>query len=339
MLLWWVAASGLVQLLAGQSEAELKRYTFSERHMGSEFKLVFYAADEQTANRAARAAYDRIRQLDRIMSDYNPESELMRLCRTAGTGTKVEVSPDLAAVLAQSLAWSKRTEGAFDVTCGPLTSLWRRSKRKQELPSDDDIADAKSRFGDQFLELDVERRTVELKRERMKLDLGGIGAGYAADAALAVLKEHGILRAIIDASGDVIAGDPPPGEKGWRVGVAPPSADGPPRYYISLANGAITTSGDAFQFVELDGRRYSHIVDTQTGLGLTTPTSVTVFAQDGTTADALATCVTLLGPEKGLRLTEEIAGAAAIITQQVDGEVQTFTSKRWETLEFLPAPK
>src|SRR6185437_3752892 len=105
----------------------------------------------------------------------------------------------------------------------------------------------------------------------MRLDLGGIAMGYAVDEAMRVLREMGITRALLNASGDILAGDPPPGATGWKIGIAPlASKDGPPSRYVLLANAAVTTAGDAAQFVEIGGRRYSHIVDPHTGLGLST---------------------------------------------------------------------
>jgi thiamine biosynthesis lipoprotein len=148
----------------------------------------------------------------------------------------------------------------------------------------------------------------------MRLDLGGIAAGYAVDEALRVLNAHGITRAMVNGSGDIGVSDPPPGVQGWRIGIAPlEKPDAAPSRYLLLSNAAVTTSGDAFQFVEIGGQRYSHIVDPRTGLGLTDRSSVTVVARDCITADSLATAVSVLGPEKGLELIEATPGAAALI--------------------------
>ena len=168
----------------------------------------------------------------------------------------------------------------------------------------------------------------------MRLDLGGIAAGYAADEALTALNQKGVTRAMIDASGDIVVGDPPPGTEGWRIGIAPlTDPKGPPSRFLLLKNASVTTSGDAFQHVEFGGKRYSHIVDPRTGLGLTDQSSVTVVARDGTTADSLATAVSVLGPTRGLELIERTAGAAALIVRNVDGKLETRESRNLNEFE------
>jgi len=139
---------------------------------------------------------------------------------------------------------------------------------------------------------------------------------------------------MIDASGDIVVGDPPPGTEGWRIGIAPlTDPKGPPSRFLLLKNASVTTSGDAFQHVEFGGKRYSHIVDPRTGLGLTDQSSVTVVARDGTTADSLATAVSVLGPTRGLELIERTAGAAALIVRNVDGKLETRESRNLNEFE------
>ena len=166
----------------------------------------------------------------------------------------------------------------------------------------------------------------------MMLDLGGIAKGYAVDAAMAVLAKHGIDRALVAVAGDIALGSPPPGKDGWRVGIAPLTDNGPPTEYISLAHKAISTSGDTWQYVEIGGRRYSHLVDPKTGVGLTDHSSVTVIAPDATTADALASTVSVLGPTAGLALIDATPGAAAMVVRQPEGKLETHQSRRWNEI-------
>jgi thiamine biosynthesis lipoprotein len=316
-------------ILAAPTEGELTRFSFRQSHMGVPWEVVFYAADESTANIAAEAAYARIAELERVLSDYDPQSELSRLSESAGGGQPVAVSDDLWVVLQRSQQLSGRTEGAFDITVGPLVRLWRRARRQARLPVDDALCEARAAVGRQFLILNEETRTAELTRPEMRLDAGGIGMGYAVDEALKVLRRQGITRAMIDASGDIGVGDPPPGKEGWRIGIAPLRVDGPPSAYLTLAGAAVTTSGDAFQHVEIDGRRYSHIVDPRTGLGIEGRQAVTVVAPDCTAADSLATAACVLGPKEGLALIGATPGASALfVWQTVDG-VQTLASRCW----------
>jgi thiamine biosynthesis lipoprotein len=225
--------SWLVVSLAPGAEPALQRFTFTEPHMGTRFRLVLYAPDESTGNRAAQAAFRRVAELDGIMSDYRATSEIMQLCKKAG-GDPVPVSSELFAVLDRAQEVAQRTDGAFDVTIGPVVRLWRLARRTQRLPPADELAAARALVGWQLVKLDPKKRTVQLTRPGMLLDLGGIGKGYAADEVLAVLRKHNITRALIAAGGDVGVGDPPPGEPGWRVGIAPlDNPDQPPTRFPS----------------------------------------------------------------------------------------------------------
>jgi thiamine biosynthesis lipoprotein len=302
--------------------------------MGVPFKIILYAPNQETANAAFAAAFSRIAQLDRALSDYDPESELSRLSRTAPSEVGVRVSDDLWAVLARSQQLAAETRGAFDVTVGPYIRLWRRARRSKQLPSPERLLQARAAVGHEHLKLDARRYTARLLVPDMRLDLGGIAMGYAVDEALEVLRARGITRALVDASGDIGVGDPPPGQAGWTIDVAPLSADGPPARQISLAGAAVTTSGDAFQHVEIDGRRYSHIVDPRTGMGLTDRSGVTVIARDCITADSLATAVSVLGPREGLALVEKTPGAAALVVRATGNESpESFESARFHDFE------
>ncbi|MGC3970625.1 MAG: FAD:protein FMN transferase [Pirellulales bacterium] len=320
--------AGRSQSAQGAEPKKLERYEFTEVHMGAEIRVVLYSADAATANRASRAAYERIAALNKILSDYDPKSELSSLSATAGSGRTVPIGNDLFVVLDRSQKLAAATDGAFDVTVGPLVKAWRSARRTKTFPSDERLEKARAAVGYRNLVLDESAHTAQLLRPDMLLDLGGIGMGYAADEALKVLRANDVAIAMIDASGDVACGDAPPGRDGWRIGIAPlTESKGPPSRYVTLKNAALTTSGDAFQFVEIDGKRYSHIVDPHTGLGLTTRMSVTVVAGDCTTADSLATAVSVLGPERGLKLIEETPGAAALIVRAEVGGIQTEQSK------------
>jgi thiamine biosynthesis lipoprotein len=317
---------------AGAGEAGLERFQFTRTEMAVPMKIVLYAPTEAAASRAAEAAFARIHELGTLLSDYDPQSELRRLGNAAAEGKPVPVSEDLWRVLWQAQILSRRSEGAFDVTVGPVVRLWRRARRRHELPPPDQLQSARELVGYQLIRLDARHHGVELLKPEMRLDLGGIAKGYAIDEALAVLQGRGIKRALVDAGGDIALGDPPPGKPGWRIGIARLEADGPPTRILLLANTAIATSGDTWQYVEVGGRRYSHIVDPRTGLGLTDHSSVTVVAPQGILADGLASAVSVLGPEKGLKLIEETPGAAALIVRAPRGKVETYESSGWRDL-------
>jgi thiamine biosynthesis lipoprotein len=303
--------------------------------MGTRFQIKLYAPDEPYANRAAKAAFARIAELDGIMSDYRPTSELMQLCQKFATSTDhapVPISKDLFIVLAHAREVSEASNGAFDVTVGPLVRLWRRARRTQQLPDPAELAQARQRVGYENVVLDEKAHTVRLLRTGMQLDLGGIAKGYAADAALAVLKRHGVDRALVAAGGDIAVSSPPPDAAGWTVGIAPlEDPDRSPSRYLLLRDAAVSTSGDAEQYVEIEGKRYSHLIDPRTGLGLVGRQSVTVVAQNGLAADPLTKVVSILGPERGLALIDATAGTAALVVRQTDKGEESFASKRFHS--------
>ncbi|MBI2929976.1 MAG: FAD:protein FMN transferase [Verrucomicrobia bacterium] len=298
--------------------------------MGVPFRIVLYAPDKASADVAAEAAFARIQQLNDLLSDYDQDSELSRLSQTAGQGRAVPVSDDLWRVLEAGQRMAARSKGAFDVTVGPCVSLWRKARRERKLPDPTRLAAALKSVGDEQVELDARRRTAHLLAPGMRLDLGGIAKGYAADEALKTLRRHGVTRALVSAAGDMAASDPPPGQRGWRIEVAPLDVpDAPPARFVLLANRGLATSGDLFQRLEIDGTRYSHIVDPRTGIGLTDHSLVTVIARDGMTADALATSVSVLGPEKGLKLVERTPAAAAHIVRKPGEKIEAIESRRF----------
>ena len=316
------------------AETPLVRVRVEQVQMGSPFVFTCYAPSEPAAISACRDAGRRVKAIAHALSDYHDVSELNRLCDSYVVGEPVAVSDDLFRVLAAARGVSERSGGAFDATVGPLVKLWRRTRRTGELPDPADLAAARARVGWGAVRLsrgdgnaaapsppaplpagrgETTRLngTVTFARPGVRLDLGGIAKGYAADEALAVLRSRGITRALIDAGGDVVAGDPPPGRDGWAVGLG-----GEGEGTIALANGAVATSGDAYKFTEIDGVRYSHIVDPRTGLGLTDRSTVTVLAPTGMTADALASAVSVLGPAAGVTLLERTDGAEGRVVNE-----------------------
>lgn len=314
-----------------------KRFEFSEVQMGMPVKLALYTDNEEAANRAAKAVYARFAELNKLLSDYDPESELSRLSRSSPHRDPVPVSEPLWFVLDRSQKLAAQTEGAFDVTVGPMVRLWRRARRNGELPSAERLADARAAVGSRWLRLDERSRGVQLLQAGMQLDLGGIAAGYTVDEGLKILQELGISSAMIDASGDIGVSNAPPGTNGWRIGIVPLEPNAPPSLYLLLSNAAVTTSGDAYQFVEIGGKRYSHIVDPQTGYGLTDHMAVTMVARNCITADSVATAVSVLGPQAGLAYVEKRPELAAMIVHDDHGKPQVYESTTWRNLHFEPA--
>jgi thiamine biosynthesis lipoprotein len=310
---------------------ELSRYEAREQHMGQTFTLVLYAESDETAEAAAKAVFDRVTQLDRIMSDYRADSELSRLCETSEPGHAVEVSEDLFAVLSAANDISRKTDGLFDVTVGPVVKLWRQARGKKKLPSPEALQAARKLVGYESIALDAKRRRVELMTPGMQIDLGGIGVGWTLDDVSALLKKRGVTRFLIDASGDILCADPPPGRSHWRIEVQPLTEKGEQKVTLKIANCSVTTSGDAFRFVEIDGVRYSHIVDPRTGLGLTERSSVTVIADTALKADTYTKAVSILGFEKGMEFIEQDPTLAGSFVVLRNGKTERVESKRFRS--------
>jgi thiamine biosynthesis lipoprotein len=337
--LWLAVCLTTVMAVAGGcGRGDAVRMSETRRLMGVPWTITLYAASEAAGREAAAAAFAEVERLNGILSDYDETSELSRLSAAAPTAAPVEVSDDLWRVLERSVAIRDATGGAFDPTVGPLTALWRQSRRSGALPLPDKLAAARAAVGPEKLVLDAERRAVRLEAPGMRLDLGGIGMGYAIDRALEVLRKRSIAAAMVDASGDVGVSGPPPGSPGWRIEVAPldPTATGAEWQTLVLVDAAVTTSGDARQGVEIDGIRYSHIVDPRTGIGVVGPAAVTVIANDCTTADALATAASVLGAAEGLRAVAAEPGAAARFVWLEAGVPREARSSRWPAQPSQP---
>jgi len=271
----------------------LQPFEAVEPHMGTLVRVKLYAADERQARSAFRAAFDRIKELDAILSDYKLDSELNRISQNP-----LKISDDLFRVLAASQKLAEQTGGAFDVTLGPVIRLWREARKNNRLPDKEALREAGARCGYRKLHLDATNHTAWLDEPGMQLDVGGIAKGYAADEALAALKRLGIRSALVAASGDLAFSDPPPGKRGWKIGV------GSSGRVLELSNAAVSTSGDAEQHLDADGQRYSHIIDPATGMGLTSGITVSIVAPHGIDADGISTAVSVLGFERGKEFIE-----------------------------------
>jgi thiamine biosynthesis lipoprotein len=315
-----------------------QRHEFEDAAMGTRFRIVLYASDATQAERAARAAFERVKELDRLLSDYRDDSEAARVSGASGSGEFTAVSTDTWRVLALSQSFAELSDGAFDPTVGPVVALWRRARRQGEVPDDARLSEALGRVGWRALELDAATRAARLVHSGMKLDFGGIAKGYALDAALDELARHGVDRALVDGGGDVAVRRAPPGRAGWAVTVRPFS-DESAELTLQLVNEAVATSGDAYQALELDGARHSHIVDPRTGRALTTRTSASVIASDGASADALATALCVLGPREGLELAYRAAVDARVARELAD-EIESRATAGFDAriLSFPAAP-
>lgn len=283
-----------------------QRYDYQAEKMGVPVRLSFYAPSDEVATEASLAVFSRFDEINAIFSDYDPESETIRVCREGSETLRVvPVSDELYHLLSVSRHFTTLTQGAFDITVSPLVKLWRRSRSFKKLPPEDYLRDAMKLIGNDRWEL-LEGQ-VRLSVPGVRFDFGAIAKGYALDEGWAIFQQFGIRSALLDAGGDLRLGDAPPGTAGWTIGFATPAEDAQPAFCSELKNCGVASSGDTFRFVEIDGVRYSHLIDPRSGKPLTTHQVVAVIAPDATRADVMATAISILGPEEGMTLVEKEA--------------------------------
>ena len=304
------------------------KFVFERPEMGSPFTITLYMHDSATAAGAAAAAFHLADSLNAILSDYIDSSEINRLSASSGQGRYVPVSPPLFDILHRSLMAATLSHGSYDVTVGPVVRLWRKARKSKVFPSPDSIRSALARTGYRYLHLDTVARAVWLEKPGMLLDIGGLGKGFVAQAALDLLQvRYGVGSAMVNAGGKIVLGPAPPGRPGWTIGInAPGEKEKILSRLLVLQSISVATSGDIYQYVEFNGRRYSHIVDPRTGIGLTRRRNVTVIAHDGATADWLATACSILSFRQSLRLIRRFPGAALMVTGQGKHKIRAWYS-------------
>jgi len=253
------------------------------------------------------------------MSGYKGDSEVSELNRD-GFRRAVAVSKSTYEVLRRGVEFSELTGGAFDVTVGPLVDLWRSAAEANSVPDDAELSEARSKVGCELLYLDANETSVRFAVEGMKVDLGGIAKGYAIDKAVEAMQKAGAAGGMVDIGGDIRCfGLPSAGQNRWRIGLQDPDKAkdgfdaGTPLLVLHLTDAAVATSGGYRRFTQIQGGKYSHIIDRQTGAGTEGLSSVTIISQNAIDADALATAVDVMGAEEGLALIEEIPETEAIL--------------------------
>lgn len=277
--------------------------------MGIRFRAVVHADDRNEAALALARGWQKVDELNQLLSDYLADNVIAELAKTAPHAEPVPVDPGLFELVARSVEFSRQTGGAFDITAGPASQLWRAAIRRNRLPTDVEIGRAAALAGYQKLVL-VPPNRIQLTEAGMRLDFGGIGQGHAVDAVLSILSAAGMESALVDASGDIaVSGAEPGSQKPWIVEI--PAVGDAEGCRLEIQNVAVSTSGDIRQSLVLDGIRYSHVVDPRTGCATTHAALATVTALDCTTADALASAFCVLQPEEALKLAESMAGVEA----------------------------
>jgi thiamine biosynthesis lipoprotein len=308
--------------------------------MGTEVTFSAYSADPDAAEHAFAAAYDEIRRVEKLMTDWErpgePESDIVKINKAAGKKA-VKVSPETIEVIEKSLEMSRRSEGAFDITFAAMHGLWKFDEdMDKSIPSPEEIEKRRKLINWRDVLVNVKSGTVKLRRVGMRMGLGGIAKGYAVDRCSAVLRTAGLKNFMVQAGGDLyVAGRK--GSANWMVGVRDPR--GGPRDIIGrmpIEDHAFSTAGDYERGFVLNGRRYHHIIDPKTGYPATASREVTIFAPNAFLADALDDSVFILGPKKGMELIDSYPDCATLI---VDAQNKVWMSKSLEgKLQRTAAP-
>jgi len=281
------------------------------------------AADQ--VDRALQNARNCLSRVNEVMSAYRPSSDLSRLNR-APAGKSVPLDGDLLSLLDRSRHWTPLTDGAFDPTARPLFELWKQAGKNQRLPTDDGIAAALKPTGWKHLTLDLEARTAVKAVEGFQIDLGAVAKGYAVDRALEQLRRAGFAGGLVEVGGEVrVFGAAPAGET-WTIGIRDPFRPDELCGRLALRDAAAATSGNYFRFSEIDGHRYSHVLDPRTGWPADAAASVTVIAADCTTADVWATVLSVLG-EKALAKIDAMDRVEAMMILGTATEYRVVASK------------
>lgn len=315
-------------ILSFFSFSQSEKYTFSQPKMGSPLTIMMYANDSSEASYIAKEAYKIADSLNIIYSDYLENSELNLLSKKAGINTFTRVSPALWEILNLSIKATQKSKGAYDITVGNIVKLWRKARKEKTFPEEKNLKNTLKSVGYQHIILDSTTHSVKLLRANTQLDLGGIAKGYVAQVIVDFCKSKGIEKVLVDAGGDLVMATQV--DKPWRIGITIPNSEKLIPRYLILQNQAVATSGNMYQFLEMGGKRYSHIVNPRTGLGLTHQRNVTVIAPNGATADWLATACSILSVRKALKLIESMPNCALFMAEIQQGKLKMWQSKKFE---------
>lgn len=295
--------------------------------MGSDLEIEVFGPDQALCDRAVAEARAEIDRLDRMMTDWKPESPLMDINRAAGE-RPVPTTPELYFLVERSLRVSELTEGAFDITFAGAGKLWNWRAKDPQVPDAETVKASLATVGWRGVTLDPKERSVFLSKRGMRIGLGAIAPGYAGDRAIEKIRALGIRDACVNVSGDLMAIGKKEGGP-WKIGITHPRRKGETLAILPVSNAAVSTSGDYERYFEKDGRRYCHIIDPRTGVPADRCQSVTIVAPNLAFADALATGVFVLGPEQGMALVEKLEGVHALVVA-ADGTVSLSPGLRKE---------
>lgn len=286
----------------------------TQMHMGTLVTITGVASDKAVADRALQDAFDEIKRLEQLLSTWRSDSELSHINTEAGRHP-VSVSQETLELVVRSLEMAQLTHGGFNIALGPAIEAWNVTEQ-QRIPTDEELQQLKPLVDWTSIQVNIQARSIYLPHKGMRIDVGGIGKGYAADRAVEKMKQAGAISGVVAISGDIKTFGMLPGQQGFPIGIRHPRQDDLVLATIDLQDEAISTAGDYERFFERDGIRYHHILDPLTLQPARACQSVTVIAKEGITADGLDTGVFVLGPKEGMALVERLPGIEAVIVDE-----------------------
>jgi thiamine biosynthesis lipoprotein len=322
------AFAGCVGVPHSQESAVVTR---TQMQMGTLVKITAVARSESIAQAAATAGFAEIHRLEELLSTWIPTSELSRVNASAGV-MPVHVSPETLTVVQRAMQVAEMTEGGFNIAIGPAVDAWSVMEG-QRIPTESELNALRPLVDLQAVYADVREQTIYLGKAGMRIDVGGIGKGYAADQAVDALRKAGAVAGVVALSGDIKTFGRLPDGKLFPVGIQHPREDGSVLAWIDLQDEAISTAGDYERFFEREGVRYHHILDPRTLQPARSCQSVTVIAREGVWADGLDTGIFVMGPERGMELVEQLPDIEAVI---VDAEGRLLVSSGLKQRIRLP---
>lgn len=292
--------------------------------MGNRFEFSAVAENESSAQENIALGIEEVRRLEKLLTTYDEDSQTNRINSQAGI-KPVEVDEEVIGLIDRSIKISSLTQGAFDITYGSLDKrFWNFDKTMTSLPAPEKAREAIKLINFRNIVLDKKKQTVFLKEKGMRIGFGGIGKGYAADRAKAVMMQAGVESGIVNAAGDLTVWGKQPNGKPWTIGIADPERKDAPFASIELTNTSVATSGNYEKFVIIGGVKYSHTIDPKTGYPVRGIKSTTIICPSAEIADAMATPITVMGVQAGLGLINQMKSIACII---IDDQDRIYTSK------------
>jgi len=295
--------------------------------MGNHFEISLVAEEEELANEWIQQGFNHIKEIEYLLTTYSETSDLYRINAAAGI-EPVVVQKETFDIIERSLHISALTQGAFDISYGSVDKrLWNFDIHQNELPDPETAKKMVRLINYRNILLDKAAKTVMLKEKGMRIGLGGIGKGYAAEKTRQYLKSLGATAGIVNASGDLTTWGMQPDGKPWTIGIADPNNASSIFSYLEVSDMAVATSGNYEKFIWVNGRKYSHTINPKTGLPITGIKSVTILTPNAELADALTTPIAIMGIEAGLHLINQLHQVEAII---IDDDDRVYLSKQIE---------